>query len=141
MRRTRLWCSQLTSFLSCFCGRRVLFYQLSRPAAEHLSDFVQWLRKASILFRINGFCFPQNHEENFCGIHFADGQANEWQLLGFCEKGGCCGGFNGFNEKGVNPPSDSIAVHFRQDLVALEPEEVVTFQFLHHRQHSRGGGA
>ena len=56
--------SQLSSFLSRFCGG-VLFYELAVPPAEHLANGIKGLGKSTVLFGIQRFCFPQDLDEHF----------------------------------------------------------------------------
>jgi hypothetical protein len=65
--------SQLSLFLSCFRGR-VLFSELSAPAAKHTANLIQFYRQGDIFFIIKGFGFPENQKQNPKSIHFSDCQ-------------------------------------------------------------------
>ena len=63
--------SQLSSFLSCF-GGRVLFYELTVPAAEHLPGVFQRRGDRYVFLRIKGFDLPCDEKEEFKRIEGND---------------------------------------------------------------------
>jgi|GEM_PF-1195315 len=67
--------SQLSSFLPRFYGR-VLFCELSIPAAKHSTSFVKFHGKRDIFFAIKRFGFPENHKKHAKSVHFFDCQPN-----------------------------------------------------------------
>ena len=89
MGRSRFPFPQLSSFHTRASRRGcVLFRQLSIPPAEHLADFIERERKCCVLLRINRFGFPEDHQQHFHRIEFANGKSHPWLFLCLREK--CC---------------------------------------------------
>ena len=80
--------SQLSSFLSGLRARRVLFFELPQPAAEHAANFLEFGGEGNEMLVFQRLVLPQDHEENLQCVHFAGGQPDNRRLLFAWQKAG-----------------------------------------------------
>ena len=58
-----------------------MFHELAMPPAQHPTDFIQRLRQGGIFFRVQRMRFPQDEQQDFDRIQFADRQAHAWEFI------------------------------------------------------------
>jgi len=54
-----------------------LFCELPAPTAEHFTDFIYFYRQSDVLFVIQRFIFPKNHQKYFERVSFSDRQMDK----------------------------------------------------------------
>ena len=112
---------------------RVLFCQLSIPAAEHLANLFKREGERGILFRIKQFSFPENHQQHFYRIELTNSEPHPRLFLAPRKK--CCRDdfLNCFDTQSIYSSAERVAMCFRERLVVSIPQQICILQSLKNR--------